>query len=319
VRGRAYKIFGIGKSSSLARQVCDHLGIELSNLEEEQFPDGELKVCPTEGVDGADTFIVHSLVKDSERAVNDKICELCFLASSLRDQGASKVTAIIPYLAYSRSDRRKKFLDPLTNRYVAQLFEASGVQRVISMDVHNLSAFENGFRCPTIHVEAAQMFIEYVFKQMPKQTSLVVLSPDIGGIKRAERFRKLLESRLARSVDSAFLEKYRTAQGVTGHTLVGDVKNRLVLILDDMISTGGTILRAADACRMAKVGQIMVFASHGLFAGDRERLLNSPNISQFVVTDSNPGLSQLGPFKRLAILPCAPLFAEAISRLVRHE
>ncbi|MGZ6478847.1 MAG: ribose-phosphate diphosphokinase [Bdellovibrionales bacterium] len=314
-----YKIFGIGGTSAIARQVCGRLGIELSTLHEEKFPDGELKICPTENVEGINVFIFHSLVHDSMRTVNDRLCELCFLAGTLRDQGASQVTAVIPYLAYARADRRKEHLDPLNNRYVAQLLEAAGIQRVISLDVHNLSAFENAFRCPTIHVEANRLFLDYILEQVPKPTNPVVLSPDIGGIKRAERFRKLLESGLNASVDSGFFEKFRTARGATGHALVGDVRDRLVLIVDDMISTGGTILRAVDACKMAKAGQIMVFASHGLFTDNREKLLNSPDVIQFVVTDSNPGLAHLGPSKRLAVLPCASLFTDAVSRLVELE
>ena len=148
---KEYKIFGIGKTRSLAECVCKKLGIGISSIREEKFPDGELKVHTMEDVNRAKVFVFHSLIDSTLRTVNDRLCELYFLLSSLRDQGAYQVTAVIPYLCYARSDRRKEPFDSLTLRHVAQMLEGSGVHQIICMDVHNISAFENAFRCSTLH------------------------------------------------------------------------------------------------------------------------------------------------------------------------
>ncbi|MDD4975015.1 MAG: ribose-phosphate diphosphokinase [Bacteriovorax sp.] len=305
------KVFGIGPTQTLAKEVCQKLGIELSTIDEEKFPDGELKVRPCARVENANVFVFHSLGGDNIRTVNDRLCELYFFLSTLRDLGALSVTAVIPYLSYARSDQRKGPFDSIILRYVAQMLEGSGVHRIISMDVHNISAFENAFRCPALNLEAVSLFCQHLV--ISKDSLPVVLSPDIGGIKRAEIFRKQLENLTGIPVDSAFLEKFRTPEGVTGHKLVGAVSGRTILIVDDMISTGETIFHALDACHKEGAGSIKVFATHGLFTKNQNELLNSPLVDEFIVTDSHPALKDLAPFKKLRVLSCASLFAEAIS------
>ncbi len=311
------KIFGIGKTRSFAECVCKKLGIGLSPISEEKFPDGELKVHAVEDVNKTKVFVFHSLIDNTLRTVNDRLCELYFLLSSLRDQGAYQVTAVIPYLCYARSDRRKEPFDSLTLRHVAQMLEGSGVHQIICMDVHNISAFENAFRCSTLHLEADSLFCDYIADQISEDNPPFVLSPDIGGIKRAERFRKQLERVTGISIELAFFEKFRTQQGLIGQTLVGDVKGHPVLIIDDMISTGETILRAIDACHKEGVSSIRTFASHGLFTKNQAKLLNSPLIEELIVTDSHPDVNShtLNQFSKLKVLSCSSLFAEAIGRL----
>ncbi|MGZ3790141.1 MAG: ribose-phosphate diphosphokinase [Bacteriovorax sp.] len=314
------KVFGIGPTRTIAEGVCKELGVELSLLEEEKFPDGELKIRPRERVENADVFVFHSLGKDSLRTVNDRLCELYFFLSTLRDHGANQVTAVIPYLSYARSDQKKVSFDSVTLRYVAQMLEASGVRRIITLDVHNISAFESAFRCSTMNVEAATRFCQYATYGLLRNISPVVLSPDIGGIKRAEKFRKQLETIAGLPVDSAFLEKYRSMEGMTGNKLVGNVKGRSIFIVDDMISTGETILRAINACHNEGASSIKVFASHGLFTKNQNELLNSSAVDEIIVTDSYPALNDLAPFKKLKVLKCAPLFAGAIGReMTRNE
>lgn len=306
------KVFGIGATRAIAGDVCKELGIELAGIKEEKFPDGELKIYPSAPVENADAFVFHSLGGDSDRSVNDRLCELYFFLSTLRDHGASRVTAVMPYLAYARSDQRKAPFDSLTLRYLAQMLEGSGVHRIICMDVHNISAFENAFRCPVINLEAALLACQYLAPRLSPECLPVVMSPDIGGIKRAEKFRKKLEELMSISVGSAFLEKYRTQEGMTGDKLVGEVRARSIVIVDDMISTGETILRAVSACHNQGASSIKVFATHGLFTKNQNELLNSPLVDEFIVTDSYPALSELLAFKKLKILPCAPIFSAYI-------
>lgn len=308
------KIFGIGSSNVFAESVCAELGLILSPLKEVVFPDGEMRIGTDVDVTHSDVFVVHSLGGDSRQSVNDRLCELYFLLCDLRDQGARNISAIIPYLPYARSDERKSETDPVINRYVAQMLEASGVDHIITLDVHNLSAFQNAYRCPVTNLEASTLFCDYIHKEILKADDVVVLSPDIGGIKRAEKFRLLLEKLSGKTIGSAFLEKYRTPEGLSGCKLVGEVKGRRILILDDMISTGETILRALDACEMASTGMVTVFATHGVFSKNTGELFRSELLQEIVVTNSHPALKDFTHHPKLKTISCASLFSQWITK-----
>jgi ribose-phosphate pyrophosphokinase len=181
------------------------------------------------------------------------------------------VTAVVPYLCYARKDRKTKPRDPVTTRYLACLFEAVGVDRVVTLDVHNLAAFQNSFRCRTEHLTALPLFVERL-APMGREEPVVVVSPDIGGAKRARGFAEALERAIEREVPSAFVEKHRSGGVVTGGAFAGDVSDRVALIIDDLISSGGTILRAAHACRELGAREVHAIATHGLFVeGARQR------------------------------------------------
>lgn len=152
----------------------------------------------------------------------------------------------------------------MTTRYVAQLLETVGADRVVTLDVHNLAAYENAFRIRAEHLEAKKLFVNH-FAPRVGTDDLVVVSPDVGGVKRAEAFREALERRLARPVDRAFMEKYRSAGVVSGESLVGEVAGRAAIIIEDLISTGGTIARAVAACRQRGAKIVYAAASHGIF------------------------------------------------------
>lgn len=310
---KGVKIFGIGPAQVMAQSVCIKLGLPLYIVKEEEFPDGELKVRPHEEVRNADVFVFHSLGGDSSRTVNDRLCELYFLLCTLRDNGARRITALIPYLPYARSDQRKEHNDSVINRYVAQMLEQSGVYSIVTIDIHNISAFENAFRCPVVNLEAAELFCDHILLRVKSNIPPVVISPDIGGIKRAEIFRNQLESQSGLSIGSAFMEKFRTSNGLVGKSLVGDVRGRPVFIVDDMISTGETILRASEACRKAGSGPITVFASHGIFSRNQQQLLYSSFFDEVVVTDSHPAVRDLAYFPKLRVLPCASVFSKYLA------
>ena len=180
-----------------------------------------------------DVFVVCSLHGEAGHSVNDKLCRLLFLLGALRDASARRVTAVVPYLCYARKDRKSKPRDPVTTRYVAQLFEVMSIDRLVTLDVHNLAAFQNAFRIPTEHLEARTLFIQH-FATRFQGADVAVVSPDAGGVKRAEAFRAALERALGRPVGSAFMEKYRSAGVLRGSTLVGDVKGRIAILVDDL-------------------------------------------------------------------------------------
>lgn len=312
------RLFALDASRAYGEKIAGKLSVQLSPHEERSFEDGEHKARPLENVRGRDVFVVQSLHGDGGQSVNDKFCRLLFFVGALRDAAAAHVTAIVPYLCYARKERKTKFRDPVTTRYIAALFEAVGVDRVVTLDVHNLAAYQNAFRCATEHLEARMLFVDY-FTPLLRDEESIVLSPDEGGLKRADAFRRALSRALDRQIPTGFMEKRRSRGVISGETLFADVKGRTVLIIDDLISTGTTLLRAARAAREHGARRVYAAASHGLFIGQANQLLTDPALDKVVVTDSVPPF-RLDPNmvqEKLVVLDAAGLFAEAIRRM--HE
>ena len=307
-------------SRSFGEKICLHLGGPLRALEEREFPDGEHKCRPLDSVRNKDVFVICSLYAEPGQSVNDKLCRLLFLLGALRDACARQVTAVVPYLCYARKDRKSRPRDPVTTRYVAQLFEAMGVDRVVTVDVHNLAAFQNAFRIPTEHFEATTLFIEHFVPRL-QGAEIAVVSPDVGGIKRAEAFRTALESTLRRPVGSAFMEKHRSEGVLRGSALVGDVKGRIAILIDDLISSGATLARAAQACRDAGAVSVHAAATHGLFTATAGCTLGGSALDSIVVTNTVPTLNLPADFPRarLVTLDTTELFAAVIRRLHTGE
>jgi len=308
-------LFALNASRDFGQRVAGELGMPLARHEEREFEDGEHKARPLESVRGRDVYVVHTLYADERNSVNDKLVRLLFFVGALRDASADRITAVVPYLCYARKDRRSKPRDPISTRYVASLLEAVGADRVVTLDVHNLAAYQNAFRIRAEHLEARNLFADCLGPMVGAEDAAVV-SPDIGGVKRAEAFREALERRLGRPLGRAFMEKSRSEGVVSGDTLVGDVSGRTVIIIDDLISSGTTLARAVAACRAQGARRIFAAASHGLFTVKAGELLGNPVLEQLVVTDTVPPF-RLGAAARekLRIVSVAPLFAEAIRRI----
>jgi ribose-phosphate pyrophosphokinase len=309
-------LFALNASRAFGERVAAHAGAALSAHEEREFEDGEHKARPLVSVRGRDVYVIQSLYSDAGASVNDKLVRLLFFIGALRDASAARVTAVIPYLAYARKDRKTQPRDPVTTRYVAGLFEAVGSDRVVTLDVHNLVAFQNAFRCRTEHLEATRLFVDH-FRPLLGTEEVVVVSPDAGGVKRAERLRVALSRALGRDVTSAFVEKLRAKGVVSGGALVGNVRGRSVIVIDDLISTGTTLARAVAACHAAGARRIYCAATHGLFVGGATALFAQPELDEVVVADSVPSfrLEAQRAGARLTLLDSAPLFGEAIRRL----
>ena len=309
-------LFALGASRDFGERIAEGLRVSLAEHEERDFEDGEHKSRPLVNVRARDVFVVQSLYGDPAQSANDKLCRLLFFIGALKDASAARVTAVVPYLCYARKDRKTKPRDPVTTRYLAALLEAVGTARVLAMDVHNLAAFQNAFRCPTDHLEARKLFVDY-FAPLLRDKPAVVISPDIGGVKRAEAFRESLSKATGMAAASAFLEKHRSAGVVSGEAIVGEVAGKVAVIVDDLISTGTTILRTAKACRERGARTVYVAAAHGLFVGQANRVVADDSFERVVVTDSVP------PFRldpgvvrdKLVVLGAAELFARAIDRI----
>jgi ribose-phosphate pyrophosphokinase len=313
VSARPLALFALKGSEAFGGRVAARLDIRLAAHEEREFEDGEHKARPLHEVGGQDVFVLHSLHGDAERSANDRLCRLLFFCGALKDAGAERVTAVAPYLCYARKDRRTKLHDPITTRYVAALFEAMRIDRVITLEVHNLAAFENAFRCPTVHIEAAPLLAAHIAPLLGNEPAVAV-SPDAGGAKRAGQFRQALERHTGREVGSAYMEKFRSSGVVSGSLLVGEVRGRVAVIIDDLISTGTTLVRAATACRAAGATRVFAAAAHGLFTEGAPALFASPAFDAIAVTDTVP------PFRvseaaapRLAVLDASEAIALAIA------
>ena len=307
-------LFALGDSQAFGERVAAAMGITLSPHEERGLEDGEHKARPLIGVRGSDVYVLHGLHGGPESSPNDKLCRLLFFLGAVRDAGAARVTAVVPYLAYGRKDRRTKPHDPVTTRYVAQLMEAVGTDAVVTLEVHNLVAFENAFRCRAVHLDGRAVFAPLL---AGLEGPLVVASPDPGGVKRAQLFREHLEWRLGREVGGAFMEKRRSSGVVSGDLLVGEVAGATVVVVDDLISSGGTMLRAAEACLARGASRVLAVAAHGLFTGRAAEAISSPALWRTLVSDTVPPF-RLPPAlvgSRVEVVEAAPLLAEAIRRL----
>lgn len=309
------QLFSLEPTNPFGQSLSVALEVSLSPHEERVFPDGERKLRPLVDPRGADAYVLLSLHGGPVDSPHDKLCRLLMFIATLKDHGAARVTAVVPYLAYARKDQQTKPHDPVGLRYVAQLFDAVGVAQLIVLEAHNVAAFQNAFRCPTVHLSAHLVFDE-IAQEVAVIGPLAVASPDPGGVKRALLWREALEKRLGRTVNFAMIDKRRSAGVLSGGQLVaGEVKGATVLLLDDLIASGETLQRSAAALRRAGAKDVVGCAAHGLFVDKAPELLADDGLSRLVVTDSVPPfrLPDDGAVRgKLHVVSAVTLFAEAV-------
>ncbi|MDE2401837.1 MAG: ribose-phosphate pyrophosphokinase [Burkholderiales bacterium] len=308
-------IFSLDQNTDFAQALSAELDQPIAPHEERIFPDGERKLRPLVDPRGADVYVIQSLHGGSIESPHDKLCSLLMFIATLREHGTGQVTAVVPYLAYARKDRQTKPYDPVSLRYVAQMFEAVGTDQVIVLEVHNVAAFQNAFRCMTQHIPVHRAF-HAVAKEAAAKGPIAVASPDPGGVKRAQLWREFLEEQLARPVGFAMVDKRRSAGVLSSMNLVaGDVEGATVLLLDDLIASGDTMLRAATALHEAGARSVIACAAHGLFIDPASSVLLDDRIAQVVISDSVPPFrvpDGSGLRKKMHVASSAPLFADAL-------
>lgn len=311
-------VFALAPSERLGRAVAEDLGLPVAPHELRQFEDGEHKIRPLIGVRGRDVYVLCSLYGDAGDSVNDRLCRLLFFVGAVRDAGAGRVTVVAPYLCYARKDRRTNPRDPVTTRYVARLIEAAGADRIVTVDVHNLAAYQNAFRIGCEHLEANRLFA--LRCRALGERGLAIVSPDPGGFHRAEALRDAVERAGGGPVELAMLGKHRKGGVVRSEAFVGDVAGRSAVIVDDMIATGTTLVRAAAACRERGAIAVHALATHGVFTTAAGGVLATPAIDSVVVTDTvSAERIDLGPARgKLSVVSIAPLVARALGAL-HHE
>jgi ribose-phosphate pyrophosphokinase len=314
-------IFAPSESRALGLAASERAGIPLAALEERQYAGGEFKLRPLQSVRDRPVFIVQSLAETPGAPIAQRLVRLLFLIQGLRDAGSSRVIAVIPYLAYARKDRRTKPRDPVYTRYVAQQLEAAGADAVVTLDVHNASALDNAFRVPVDHLTALPMMAAHFTQHLP-HGRLAVASPDIGGIKRAQLFRELLERKTGQEVELVFVEKRRAGGVVSGGTIVGNASDRAVIVLDDLCASGSTLIKAATALRAAGATSIHATVTHSPIETGLAALVAAQEIAQVVITDSvgyAPSSASLGQRGKVKILPCGELLGCAMARMMSGD
>lgn len=311
-------LFLLEPEDAFSKELAAGLGVTAAPFEERRFDDGERKLRPLVDPRGSDAFVVQSLHDGPLASPQDKLLRLLMFAATLHDHGAERVSAVVPYLAYARQDRRTQPFEPLSLRLLAQLFEAAPIDQVLVLEVHDLGAFQNAFRCPTVHLDAYRALQAPALAGLA-DARLAVASPDPGGVKRAQLWREALQEQVARPVGFAMVDKRRSAGALSGTDLVvGDVAGSTVLLLDDLISSGGTLRHAAQCLHKAGADRVIACAAHGLFTAGAEEALADPHLHALVVTDSVPPFrlrAEAAVRSRLRLASAAPLFAQAIRDL----
>lgn len=310
------RLFALQGTHLLGQAVAQAMKIELDPIEEREFADWEHKSRPLISVRNEDVYILHSLNGGGAHSPADKLVRLLFFIATCRQNGAARVTAVAPYLAFMRKDQQTKPRDPVNTRYIAQMFEAVGADMVVTFEVHNPAAFQNAFRCNTTHLDMRHLFALRI-GELSGERRVVLVSPDSGGMRRTRGLQEAFAAATGRQADLAIMEKHRSEGVVSGDMFAGDVADADVFVVDDMISSGGTMLRAARACRERGARQVCALATHGLFSEGAKDLFAKPEFDKVIVSDSvAPFLLSEADFAgKLEVVSCAALIGDAIQRL----
>lgn len=296
------KIITGNANRKLAEDIAGELGLDVANCEVSHFSDGEINVNITETVRGMDVYIIQPTCTP----VNNNTMETLILIDAVKRASAGRINAVIPYYGYARQDRKTKAREPITAKLIADVLTVAGADRVVSMDLH-AGQIQGYFDIPVDHLTAMPILANYFKDVVGKDT--VVVSPDLGGVTRARSFANILD------LPIAMIEKRRPKANVAEvMNVIGDIENRNVILVDDLIDTGGTIAQAASFLKKLGAKKVYACATHGVLSGPAvDRIYNS-KLEKFVITDTIP-LQENGRTEKIEIVSVAPIFAEAIRRI----
>lgn len=300
---RGYKIFAGSASVDFAKEVCQILDVPLAKADIKKFSDGEISVQIAESVRGRDVFIIQSTGAPS----NDNLMELLIMTDALRRSSASSITAVVPYYGYARQDRKAAPRVPITARLVSDMYEAAGIDRVVTIDLH-AGQIQGFFNIPVDNLYGSITFETYIKSKNLKNP--IIASPDIGGVARARYF----ASRMG--LDMVIVDKRREkANESEVMNIIGDVTGKDVIMIDDMVDTAGTMVKAATALKNKGANSVMACATHAVLSGKAYENLDSGELDELIVT--NTLVSK--PHEKIIVLTVAPLFAEVIRRVYHNE
>ena len=290
------KIFSCTQSTELANIIAEKFGATIGKVNFSKYSDGEFQPSFEESVRGARIFIIGSTQPSSEN-----LMEMLLMLDAAKRASARHITAVIPYYGWARQDRKDKPRVPIGAKLIAKLIETAGATRIITMDLH-ADQIQGFFEKPVDHLYASTIFLPYI--ESLKLSNLTVASPDMGGSKRAYAYSKFLNS------DVVICYKQREKANVISHMeLIGDVKGKNVILVDDMVDTAGTLTKAADLMKVRGAISVRAICTHALLSGDAYDKIENSNLKELIVTDSIP--SRIS-HNKVKVLSCAPLFAEVM-------
>lgn len=294
-------VFSGNSNKPLAEKIAQNLKIKLGKILATRFSDGEVRVKIEENVRGKDIFVIQPTCPP----VNENLMELLIILDALRRASAARITAVIPYFGYARQDRKDQPRVPITAKLVANLLTVAGAKRVLTLDLH-AGQVQGFFDIPLDHLYAIDVFLKY-FKKI-KLSNLVIVSPDVGGIKMARAYAKRFRANLA------IVDKRRNSPSSTEVMhILGEVKNKNVIIVDDIIATGSSLIEAAKALKEAGAKRIYAAITHGVLSSNAVEKIENSCIDMLVITDSIPYRNHKS--KKIKIVSVGKLFAEAIKRI----
>jgi ribose-phosphate pyrophosphokinase len=300
------KIFSGTSNPYLAQKICEHLGIPPAKITINRFPDTEIDIKVEEDIRGTDTFIIQSVCPP----VNEHLMELLIIIDCLKRASAQRITAVMPYYGYARQDRKAEGRVPITAKLVANLLTTSGADRVVAMDLH-APQIQGFFDIPMDHLLACPVFCSY-FVQVLDLSDFVVVAPDLGAVKLALQFATYLNLPLA------IIDKRRHSPTKTEVVhFIGEIENKNVLLTDDIISTGSSLVEAAKRLKEKGAKNIYCAVTHALLCGNAKEKLESAPIDRIFITDTIYHLNL--DMKKYTVVSVAPLFAEVIKRIHRSE
>ena len=301
------KIFSGNAHPALAAEIAKILKTPVGQASAGRFPDGEIDVKILENVRGADVFVV----QPTSNPANDNLMELLLMADALRRASAWRVTAVMTYYGYGRQDRKAEPRVPISAKLVADLLSAAGLNRVLTLDLH-AGQIQGFFDIPVDNLYAMPVLVEHMKKKKLPKDKMVVVSPDAGGVERARAFAKRLECSLA------IVDKRRLSpQEAAVMHVVGDVKGKIAVIVDDMVDTAGTLAKSAAALKSSGAVRVLAVTSHGVLAGPAIERLNDSPIEELIITNSVPLNGKDKLTKKIRVLSIASLLGDAIRRI--HE
>jgi len=296
-------VFSGNANRKLAERICRKLKIELARCLVDRFKDGEVRVEIGDNVRGKDTFVIQPTCPP----VNENLVELMIILDALRRASAKRITAVIPYFGYARQDRKHRPRVPITAKLIANILAGAGANRVLTLDLH-AQQIQGFFDIPLDHLYAINVFSDY-FKRIKKLNNLAVVSPDVGGIKMARAYAKRFRGSLA------IVDKRRNSPDSTDVMhILGNVKGRNVIMVDDMVSTGSSLVEAAKAIKKAGARKIYAAVTHGVLCGNAITKIENSCIDAMVITDSIP-LPKEKKISKIKVVSVDGLFAEAIKRI----
>ncbi len=303
------KVFSGTSNIKLSKAICKKLKINLGSLKIKRFSDGEIFVEVDESVRGSNVYVIQS----TSSPVNENLMELFIVIDALRRASANEITAVIPYFGYSRQDRKVADRSPITARLVSDLLIKSGIKKVITMDLH-AGQIQGFFDVPVDHLYARPIAIDY-FKKKFKNKNFVVGSPDAGGMERARVFAKQLNDS-----NLVMTDKRRPApNSAEVINVIGDVANKNVILIDDIVDTGGTAVKSAAALIGSGAKTVSMFCTHGVLSGDAVKNIENSYVDELIITDTINNQEKLKKSKKIKVLTVSNLIAEAMRRIVRNK